>query len=621
MKEFKNSIRTKLIRLILLISSTSLLAGFAVIFAYEIVSYRQAARMEFESVGKMLAQNLTAALAFDDLEDAEAVLSSLQVQENIVDAVIYKVDKSPFLQMTFVREGNDVSLSKNKLTGLSADLIEVSLPIIEGKRTLGTLVIRRDTQDITERVLIYLLLILAVLLVCFGLTYYLSRRFERGISTPIIALASVAEVVSRDHNYSVRAEIPTGGEIATLTLAFNNMLSKIEKQSIEIQTHAHDLEAKVEERTKEIKRQRDFAETVVNSSLVLIAVFDSQMRFVAFNKRCEIEFGLKSQDVLGKTLAEAMPASVGSPTYRAVIQALAGQSVHNPKFVSPISNDFYESYTTPLFNERNEVYAVLLTAHNITALIAATDTLVLKNEELKRKNEELEQFAYVASHDLQEPLRKIQVFADFAERVMDKAHPSMTYVRKIVSSAERMSMLIKDVLQYSLLSQPQQTQTNVNLNQVLQYVKSDFELLMSERSATVSTNDLPIVYGSQLQLHQLFANLINNAIKFNDNVPKINITSQSASEKEYEVYKLDRSKAFSKIQVADNGIGFESHFKNQIFSIFQRLHSREKYAGTGIGLALCRKIVENHGGVIDVESQVGKGTTFILFLPTVSKEL
>ena len=608
----KYSIRTKLIRLIMLISSTSLIAGLAVLFAYEIISYRQSIKNELEIVAKMLAQNLTASLAFDNIEDAKDLLSSLNVQDNITDAVIYKPDGNVFVQIAF-RE--NAGATENTL-GPSTDFIDATFPIIQGDKTLGKLYVRRSTADVSSRVMIYLLLILGVLLVCFALSYYLSRRFEKGISTPIIALASLAEMVSKDHNYSVRAELPDESEIASLTRAFNNMLSKIEGQSSEIQTHARDLETKVYERTLEIKRQRDFAETVINSSLVLIAVFDSNMRFVAFNKRCEIEFGLRRDDVLGKTMAEAMPSVVGSPAYKSVIKALAGEPVHNPKYQSPVSGNFYESFTTPLRNERDEVYAVLLTAHNITDLVAATDSLILKNEELKRKNEELEQFAYVASHDLQEPLRKIQVFADRAERMAENNPDSMVYIRKIMSSAERMAMLIKDVLQYSLLSQQQQSVTKVNLNLVIHYVKSDFELLISEKSASISTNELPIVSGNQLQLHQLFANLINNAIKFNENRPQITITSQRATQAEYQHYRLDPDGTFHKILVQDNGIGFERQFKDRIFSIFQRLHSREKYVGTGIGLALCRKIVENHGGRIDVESEVGKGTTFIIFLPS-----
>lgn len=472
-------------------------------------------------------------------------------------------------------------------------------------------------QDVRQRILLYLFVVLGVLILCFGLTYIVSRSLANSISKPIVDLAHTAELVSEKHDYTVRAQTSGDGEIKTLTTAFNLMLSRIDGQSSQIQKHAQELEIKVHERTLEIKRQKDFAETIINSSLVLIAVFDQETRFIGFNKRCEIEFGMRREDALGKKFSEVMPAVIGSPAYKSVLRALNGEIAHYEQYRSPVSGEYYENFGTPLFNEKNEVYAAVLTAHNITATVTANEKLQRSNEELKKKNTDLEQFAYIASHDLQEPLRKIHMFADLAHKAIGNHNGAGQYLQKIESSAERMTRLIRDVLEYSRLSKIEESFIDVDLNIIIDYIKSDFELLIAEKNAVIEFDTLPIIKGNKLQLHQLFANLINNALKFNDGVPHIVIKADAISKKEIREMNLDDNKEYCKLLIIDNGIGFDLKYKEQLFTIFQRLNPREKYDGTGIGLALCKKIVDNHNGFISADSAPGLGTTFMVTLPCV----
>jgi len=189
------------------------------------------------------------------------------------------------------------------------------------------------------------------------------------------------------------------------------------------------------------------------------------------------------------------------------------------------------------------------------------------------------------------------------------------YLKKVQASAQRMTALIKDVLAYSRLSNPEESFGDVDLNIVLEYVRSDFELLISEKQAVIDSDDLPVVKGHKLQLHQLFANLINNALKFNERAPRITITSEELTDEEVEDLMLDRRQRYCKLRFSDNGIGFEPRYKDRLFTIFQRLNPREKYEGTGIGLALCKKIVDNHQGHISVDSVPGEGSTFMVVLP------
>ena len=239
------------------------------------------------------------------------------------------------------------------------------------------------------------------------------------------------------------------------------------------------------------------------------------------------------------------------------------------------------------------------------------------NEQLEKTNRELEQFAYIASHDLQEPLRKIQTFSNILQNnIHDQAYVEK-YFQKIDASAQRMGDLIKAVLDYSRLANANIEFQEIDLNSVLSSVLSDLELLIKEKDGIVESDALPVVSGIALQLTQLFSNIIGNSLKFCQHRCRVKITYRSVSGKEVgSRFQVSRGgAAFHKLTFQDNGIGFESRFATQIFTIFQRLHSMHEYSGTGIGLSLCKKIVDNHGGFITAQSEPGKGATFTVYLP------
>lgn len=238
------------------------------------------------------------------------------------------------------------------------------------------------------------------------------------------------------------------------------------------------------------------------------------------------------------------------------------------------------------------------------------------NQELIKTNHELEQFAYIASHDLQEPLRKIQSFSELLQLNQDDPEVAKQYLTKISSSAQRMADLIKSVLNYSRLSNAQDHYIETDLNQILSDVETDFELLIAQKGAIIQRSVLPVIEGSPTNLHQLFSNLIGNALKFSTQTPVIDISSETVWPTELEhLAGLNPKLSYIHVRVRDNGIGFEQEYAERVFTIFQRLNHRKSYAGTGIGLALCRKIVENHGGIIRAESAPNQGTTFHIYLP------
>lgn len=240
--------------------------------------------------------------------------------------------------------------------------------------------------------------------------------------------------------------------------------------------------------------------------------------------------------------------------------------------------------------------------------------------ELNRSNAELSQFAYVASHDLQEPLRKIQSFGDILQ---DQYTPALgpdgaDLVARMQSAAGRMNVLIKDLLTYSRLTTKQQPFEKIDLNTLLIGVLSDLEAIIQEKKAVIEIGQLPQVKGDLLQLRQLFQNLLSNALKFtiSDQLPVVYISASRllVSQLPAEVL-LSGHPVYVSVSVEDNGIGFDQKYKDRIFRLFQRLHGRSQYEGTGMGLAICKKVVDNHAGFINARSQPGKGSVFTVYLP------
>ncbi|MDJ1496319.1 PAS domain S-box protein [Cytophagaceae bacterium DM2B3-1] len=272
--------------------------------------------------------------------------------------------------------------------------------------------------------------------------------------------------------------------------------------------------------------------------------------------------------------------------------------------------------------ERTEELAVIneeLAATN-EELATANEDLFEVNALLLRSNDNLEKFAYIASHDLQEPLRKVQSFGDLLKKqYAPQLGEGVQLLERMQSAAGRMSVLIRDLLSFSRVSSQKDKSDSVSLTQVLNTVLTLLELRIEETKATIQVDPLPTVFGDASQLEQLFQNLLSNALKFHkkDVAPIIEIRYQQIESKDLpsSVKVAKHTRYYHQIKVSDNGIGFEEEYAERIFQIFQRLHSRVEYAGTGIGLAICEKVVTNHVGAIIATSQLGSGATFTIFLP------
>jgi two-component system sensor kinase FixL len=261
------------------------------------------------------------------------------------------------------------------------------------------------------------------------------------------------------------------------------------------------------------------------------------------------------------------------------------------------------------------------TIRDITVQKKAQERLKAAMENLHRSNEDLEQFAYVASHDLQEPLRKIQAFGDrLLTRYGDTEMQGKEYVVRMADAAERMQVLINDLLSFSRVSRSSIDKTRVDLNRVMQRVLDDLQVAVQESGARITAGELPeLSAANPTQMTQLFSNLVNNAIKFRKaGVPpviRVEAKLMDSSSSSFNSLDLNSARPYYEITVTDNGIGFDNKYAEKIFTIFQRLHGRTEYKGTGIGLAICRKICTNHEGFITASSDGVNGSIFKIILP------
>lgn len=274
------------------------------------------------------------------------------------------------------------------------------------------------------------------------------------------------------------------------------------------------------------------------------------------------------------------------------------------------------NFRTDEAGEKKEYEGVI---KDITESYFYKKALEQKVVQLDKSNQNLQEFVYIASHDLQEPLRKISTFVGRLNNKFESVlgQEGGMYVSRILRASHNMQVLLEDLLSFSRLSFSDKQFEPVSLKECLDSAINDLEIKIEETKTVITADPLPEIEGYKTQLKQLFNNLINNAIKFRkeSEIPQVRITCTQAGPEDYNGFPLEKDSTYVKIIISDNGIGFEQEFSERIFMIFQRLNGKAEYAGSGIGLSICKKIVDNHHGFIFANGMPGKGATFTMLLP------
>lgn len=461
-KRFGNlSIKRKILLIIILTSALSLFLSFAAYTANNIILFKSRQVRRMATLAQIIADNSQAALSFNDTATAEEIINSLRADARIQSAALYRKDGrilAAYKNQTFpALSPQDISRLRTFYQNWN---LYIYFPVEFERESIGLVYFKVDMEELRQALIRYVIFGTLIFIIGMAAAYAIALRMQRSISEPLNDLTKLAESVSRDQNYALRAIKQNDDELGKLVMGFNDMLEEIQ--------------------------------------------------------------------------------------------------------------------------EREEA-------------------ILKSNQALVRSNRDLEQFTYVASHDLQEPLRIVTVYsqllAQHAKTQLDAE--GMEFIRNILEGSKRSQQLISDLLEYSHTRSRDTAYASMDSGEALLHALSNLKVVLEESRAKITHGPMPVIRGDKMRIIQLFQNLISNAVKFkNQNgEPEINISCGETPEEW----------VFS---VRDNGIGIAPEFLDRIFIIFQRLHTRSEYPGTGIGLAICKKIVEKHGGRIWVDSELGKGSVF-----------
>lgn len=383
--------------------------------------------------------------------------------------------------------------------------------------------------------------------------------------------------------------------------------------------------------SEKLELSKDFLEFVLNTIQGVVYVYDfNEKKNIFINENIFEATGFKAKEIM-ESKSDLYKASIHPDDlshFEEHRQALKNQEGisqieyrlrnNNGKWMTILSRDLVFKR-----DANGEAIQYLAATTDISEIKLANDLLTKTNKELLYKNEELASFASIASHDLKEPLRKITMFSKLIKEREEKtiSESSNYNLDRIIVSIERMQQLIDDLLEYSEINVSEIVYVKTDLNLLIEKVKLDLKDLIEEKQAIIEISNLPNLEIIPSQFSQVFTNLIHNAIKYSkdSDLPRIKITAEQIPGSVLKHFGADDKLMYCKIAVEDNGIGFPNESAERIFEPFKRLHPKDIYSGTGIGLAICKKIVLNHKGFIAAESEIGKGSRFYIYIPCQEK--
>ncbi|HEY8994028.1 MAG TPA: ATP-binding protein, partial [Lacunisphaera sp.] len=567
-------IRRKLMLIILLSCGVVMLLMRGSFSIYEYVIFREATERQLSTLGKILAANSTAALAFDNPADAREILSAVQAEPHVVTAALYDQNGQLFSQYAAAASPTVAPPSTPGPDGYRfvGSRLEGFQPVLQRGRRLGTLYLEFDSGTIMrEFVLGTLPIASGVMAVVLLVAYLVSSALQRQISVPILSLAETARAISEQQDYAVRAVKLGNDELGLLTDALNQLLAQVHAQKAALDEHAIVAITNPQGRI-----------TYVNDKFCSISKF-SREELIGQDHRI-INSGYHSKEFIRELWTTIAQGRVwkGEIKNRAKDGSIYWVDTTIVPFLLPNGKPY--QYVAI----RADVTQRKLIEEEIRHLNLELETRVAeRTAQLEAANKELEAFSYSVSHDLRAPLRHIDGFAGLliksdTDRISERGR---SHLNHIADSAKQMGLLIDDLLVFSRMGRSEMRIERVDLGQLLDETIRMLQPETQQRNIVWRKGHLPVVHGDPPMLRQVLVNLVANAVKY----------TRPRDPAEIEIGATE-APGETVIHVRDNGVGFEMEYAGKLFGVFQRLHRADEFEGTGIGLASVRRIIARHGG-------------------------
>jgi signal transduction histidine kinase len=644
-------IRRKLTVAILATSIVVMALMSGAFVTYEVVSIRRTIVRQVTTLGKIVATNSTAALAFENQDDATEILSALSAEKNIAAACLY--DRNGHLFAKYPASlGAEAFPAAPGPAGpdFSYARLLVFQPVVQGEnKQLGTLYIDFDTGAIiADWLRLSVGVGLAVLAVVLTVAYLLSRSLQRQISQPIVALAETARAISDRRDYSVRAARHGADELGLLTSAFNQMLDQIQELNQGLERLVATRTAELETANVDLRRSRAELNNLFESLPGLYLVLTPELSIVTASDAYLKATMTTRESIIGRNMFDVFPdnpdevGATGVSNVRTSLErvrqsgapetmAIQKYDVRGPDGVFEVH--YWSPINSPVLGLDGSVKYIIHRVEEVTDFVLtraktggsqtelqarmermesevfkSTQQVQTTNRQLEAANKELEAFSYSVSHDLRAPLRHVDGFAALltkhAAKTLDEK--GLHLLNTISKSAKQMGRLIDDLLEFSRTGRTALRITEVDQDSLVAAVIKEATMDKGAAAIEWKVAPLPHVNADPGLLRQVWANLIQNAIKYSGTTPHpvIEIASQPGTQGAETVFSIK-----------DNGVGFDMSYVDKLFGVFQRLHAATEFEGTGIGLANVRRIVVRHGGRAWAEGAVGQGATFYFSIP------
>ncbi len=600
-------IRRKLEAIMLVTSAVVLSLSLVALLVLQLTSIREELEDRLQGLADVLGANSTAAMAFEDRSTASEILATLSTQPDVISATITRPDGDLFARYREQALGNIVGDSGLVEGGLFASSLAVKRPIVLDGELLGHIRLIGDMRRGYATLLHQSLLMFGVFVVSMLLAFMLSKRLQRIISVPVEQLLTAMNRVAATRSFTYRADRFGNDELGALVDGFNLMLGRLEENRLQLDAYQHRLEQLVQERTTDLEQRTRELNGVLSSVQDPVYILDTSGRFLFANQRLLDLLGLPWEQVIGACVtALACPKPFAEVLLTGVIQvAQTGAVVTNQATFRTAAGEArtFENILAPMPGGDSSVAFVAGSSRDISERIEAEKALMRRTAELERMNTELEEFAYIASHDLKAPLRAVAnlslvVVEDAGDRLDDENRRLLQLMRDRVTA---MDALIDGLLRYARIGRAERHPSPIEWSPLLgELVES---LSLPEGFRVEWEPSMPTMVADPLELRQVLQNLIANAANHHDRPQQGHAWIRA----------VDCGDHWSLV-VADDGPGIPEHMRSEVFRMFS---TGGAPGHTGIGLAVVRKIVLANGGRIEVNGNSPRGAVFRIEWPKI----